>query len=66
MTSASSGSESGEIAVPSEVQNAVLVKSEPMPADSVQVRGHDFREVSVTGCLRMGACLRCSSVKALD
>ena len=30
--------------IPSELQQAVLLRSEPMPADSVQVKGHDFSE----------------------
>jgi deoxyhypusine synthase len=31
--------------IPNELQEAVLLRSEPMPADSVQVKGHDFSEV---------------------
>ena len=31
--------------VPKELQDAVLVSSQQMPADSVTVRGHDFSEV---------------------
>ena len=30
--------------IPSELQEVVLLKSEPMPADSVQVKGHDYSE----------------------
>jgi hypothetical protein len=32
--------------IPNELQEAVLLRSEPMPADSVQVKGHDFSEAS--------------------
>ena len=34
--------------VPSELQDAVLLKSEPMPADSIQVKGHDYSEARWT------------------
>ena len=34
--------------VPSELQEAVLLKSEPMPEDSVQVKGHDYSEARCT------------------
>ena len=30
--------------IPSELQEAVLLKSVPMPADSLEVKGHDFSE----------------------
>lgn len=30
--------------VPSELQDAVLLSSQPMPEDSVEVKGHDFSE----------------------
>ena len=32
--------------IPNELQEVVLLRSEPMPADSVQVKGHDFSEAS--------------------
>ena len=34
--------------VPSALQEAVLLKSEPMPEDSVQVKGHDYSEACCT------------------
>ena len=39
-----SGSVSGGDSIPSLLQEAVLCSSQPMPADSVQVKGHDFSE----------------------
>ena len=32
--------------IPKELQQTVLVRSELMPADSVEVKGHDFSEAS--------------------
>lgn len=34
----------GQGSVPSELQDAVLVSSQPMPEDSMKVKGHDFSE----------------------
>lgn len=36
------GNDKGSI--PRELQEAVLLSSQPMPADSVQVKGHDYSE----------------------
>ena len=41
MEGAGSGSQGS---VPSELQGAVLVSSQPMPEDSIKVKGHDFSE----------------------
>ena len=41
---AMSGASDVAPAVPTDLQEAVLLRSEPMPADSVQVKGHDFSE----------------------
>jgi len=41
MEGAGSGSQGS---VPSELQDAVLVSSQPMPEDSIKVKGHDFSE----------------------
>ena len=50
--------------IPSELQEAVLLKSVPMPADSLEVKGHDFSEARApfhfeTGCLCSCAQLCC-------
>ena len=36
------GNDKGSI--PKELQEAVLLSSQPMPVDSVQVKGHDYSE----------------------